>query len=243
MVLEQGSHFELWHQELVFQGHDTALTRLNHSLLSNIWSFSRVSSFNHRTEFQRLVSKSLIFDSDRNNANYIYLKISAPNPKRYDVQCSVYSAERLLMFKPLIMLSLILFQWPLLECRWVCSIPQSCLTLWDPMNYSPPGSSVHGILQGKILEWVAMPSSRGSSQPRGQTHVSCVSCTGRQVLYLWATWSWPSDSSTALSISTQGQDSWSQPDSVTLLWEWIKAVKSRFPGSWRSNVEGRIMLS
>ena len=42
---------------------------------------------------------------------------------------------------------------------------QSCLTLWDPMDCSPPGSSVHGILQERILEWVAMPSSRGSSRP------------------------------------------------------------------------------
>ena len=47
---------------------------------------------------------------------------------------------------------------------------QSCLTLWDPMDYSPPGSSVHGILQARIpevgchaLKWVAIPSSRGSS--------------------------------------------------------------------------------
>ena len=43
---------------------------------------------------------------------------------------------------------------------------QSCLTLCDPMDSSPPGSSVHGILKARILEWVAMPSSRGSSQPR-----------------------------------------------------------------------------
>ena len=45
-------------------------------------------------------------------------------------------------------------------------VAQSCLTLCDPMNYSPPGSSVHGILQARILEWVAIPFSRGSSQPR-----------------------------------------------------------------------------
>ena len=43
---------------------------------------------------------------------------------------------------------------------------QSCLSLCDPMDYSPSGSSVHGILQAKILERIAMPSSRGSSQPR-----------------------------------------------------------------------------
>ena len=49
---------------------------------------------------------------------------------------------------------------------------QFCLTLCDPMDCSPPGSSVHGILQARMLEWVAMPSSRGSSRPRGQARVS-----------------------------------------------------------------------
>ena len=49
--------------------------------------------------------------------------------------------------------------------------------------FSPPGSPVRGILQARILEWVAMPSSRGSSWPRGWTHVSYVSCIGRWVLY------------------------------------------------------------
>ena len=43
---------------------------------------------------------------------------------------------------------------------------QLCLTLCDPMDCSPPGSSVHGILQARILEWVAMPTSRGSSGPK-----------------------------------------------------------------------------
>ena len=51
------------------------------------------------------------------------------------------------------------------------------------MNCSPPGSSVHGSFQTRILEWVAMPSSRGSSWHRDWTCVSYVSCTGRQVLY------------------------------------------------------------
>ena len=46
---------------------------------------------------------------------------------------------------------------------------QSCLTLCDPMNCSPPGPSVRGILQARTLEWVAMPSSRASSRPRDQT--------------------------------------------------------------------------
>ena len=59
----------------------------------------------------------------------------------------------------------------------------SCPTLCDPMGCSPPGSSVHGILKTRTLEWVAMPSSRGSSRPRDPTCVTYVSCTGRRVLY------------------------------------------------------------
>ena len=51
---------------------------------------------------------------------------------------------------------------------------QLCPTLCDPMDYSPPGSSVQGILQARILRWVAMPSSRGSPQPRDWTQVSCI---------------------------------------------------------------------
>ena len=61
---------------------------------------------------------------------------------------------------------------------------QSCLTL-DSMGCSPPGSSVHGISQARILEWVAITSSRGSSLCSAQTHVSCI---GRWILYHWATW-------------------------------------------------------
>ena len=54
----------------------------------------------------------------------------------------------------------------------VCLVAQSCLTLCDPLDYSPPGSSIHGILQARILEWVAIPFSRGSSQPWDRTQVS-----------------------------------------------------------------------
>ena len=51
---------------------------------------------------------------------------------------------------------------------------QSCPTLCDPIDGSPPGSPVPGILQARILEWVAIPFSRGSSQPRNQTQVSSI---------------------------------------------------------------------
>ena len=58
-------------------------------------------------------------------------------------------------------------------CAVLCLVAQLCWTLCDPMGCSPPGSSVHGILQARILEWVAMPSSKGSSQRMDRTQVSC----------------------------------------------------------------------
>ena len=60
---------------------------------------------------------------------------------------------------------------------------QSCFTLCNPVDYSPSVSSVHGVLQARILEWVAMPSSRGFPWSGVWTQVSDVSCVGRQVLY------------------------------------------------------------
>ena len=53
-------------------------------------------------------------------------------------------------------------------------VTKSCLILWDPMDYSPPGSSVHGIFLAKILEWVAISFSRGSSRARDGTQISCI---------------------------------------------------------------------
>ena len=62
---------------------------------------------------------------------------------------------------------------------------QLCLTLCNPVDWSLPSSSVHGILQVRVLEWVAMPSSRVSSQSRDRTWTAYVSCIGRKVLYYW----------------------------------------------------------
>ena len=56
---------------------------------------------------------------------------------------------------------------------YMCFVTQLCPTLCDPVDCSLPGSSIHGILQARILEWVAIPFSRGSSQLRDRTHVSC----------------------------------------------------------------------
>ena len=74
----------------------------------------------------------------------------------------------------------------------VCVPAPLCPTLFDLMDYSLLGSSIHGIFQSKILEWVAITYSRGSSWPRDWTHVSCASCIGRQVLYHCSTWEAPS---------------------------------------------------
>ena len=73
-------------------------------------------------------------------------------------------------------------------CLCLCVLlGQSCLILGNPMDCGPSGSSVHGILQARILEWIALSYSRGSSQPRDWTCVSCGFCIGRWILYHWAT--------------------------------------------------------
>ena len=63
-------------------------------------------------------------------------------------------------------------------------VTQSCLTLCEPIDCRLPDFSIHGIFQARILEWVAISFSRGSSQPRDQTQVSCI--VGRR-LTVWAT--------------------------------------------------------
>ena len=65
----------------------------------------------------------------------------------------------------------------------LCVCAQLCPTFCDSMDFSPPGSSVRGIFQARILEWVAISSSRGSFWARGWTDISCISCIGRWILY------------------------------------------------------------
>ena len=71
---------------------------------------------------------------------------------------------------------------------------QSCPTLWDSMDCSLPGSLVHVLFQTRILDWVAMPSSRGSSQSRDQTRVSYVTCKQVFFLPLALLWGFPGGS-------------------------------------------------
>ena len=60
-------------------------------------------------------------------------------------------------------------------CVHARSVAQLCPLLWDTVDHSPPDSSAHGILQARILEWVSMPSSGGSSRSRERTHISYIS--------------------------------------------------------------------
>ena len=72
-----------------------------------------------------------------------------------------------------------------------CSVTQSCPTLCDPIDCSLPGSSVHGISQAGILEWVAIPFSRGSYQLRNQTGVSCIAGGFSTSRVTWEALYWP----------------------------------------------------
>ena len=69
-----------------------------------------------------------------------------------------------------------------------CSLLSHVLTLCNPMDWSPPGSSVHGIFQARILESVAISYCRGFSRPKDQTRIPCISYTGKSILYHCTTW-------------------------------------------------------
>ena len=80
---------------------------------------------------------------------------------------------------------IVLWALPLSLCT--CWVTSAVSALCNPWDWSPPGSPVHGILQARVLEWVAMPSSRGSFQPRDWTHSSCCSCIMGIFFYCWTT--------------------------------------------------------
>ena len=107
-------------------------------------------------------------------------------------------------------------------CVWECA--HSCLTLCNLTDYSPLGSSVRGIFQATIMEWVALSSSRGSSQPRDWTHISFISCTGRWILYHCAIWEAPvprltrPKGRTSLVKERKKSSVWSSGESVVPAW-------------------------
>ena len=125
----------------------------------------------------------------------------------------------------------------------VCVCTPSCPTLCDPIGCSPPGSSVHGILQAGRLEWVARPSSRGSFWPRDQTCVSCVSCIGRWILYHWATWEAISRTSStykAMAFTIQRIIS-NRGSTSSLLVKWCQQTGViRFPIIWSEDLRDNL---
>ena len=101
----------------------------------------------------------------------------------------VHSCILLSMFSPLTPRGLA--QYLLLSNHYrtcFCAQPLSHVRLCESMHCSLTDSSVHGIFHARLLEWVAMPFSRGSSWPRDRILIFYVSCIGRQVLYLWPMW-------------------------------------------------------
>ena len=117
-----------------------------------------------------------------------------------------------------------------------CVCTQLCPTLRDSMDCSPPGSSVRGISQARIPEWVTISSSRASSQPRDQTHVSFI---GRRILYHWATWEVPASLTDCIPNASRAgfpePSTWTlfQLHNVLLLWPFFRW------GSW--DLEGSIL--
>ena len=104
------------------------------------------------------------------------------SPRKFFLQVARYSFQFFQVHKT----SLIISYSPLQ--KYECSIAQSCPTLCDSMDCSLPDSSVHGTFQVGILKQVAISYSKGSSQPRDQTHISCVSFIGKWILYHHTTW-------------------------------------------------------
>ena len=133
-------------------------------------------------------------------------------------------------------------------CSWKCQgisllsslkvkVTQSCLTLCNPMDCSPPGSSVHGILQAKVLEWVAILFSRGSSQPGDWTQVSCT--VGR-FFTIWATKFFPE-----INPQTVIDKSWwiNTPVSSPFRWDWGMPWKAEACPEWlRRALNGSLNL-
>ena len=105
-------------------------------------------------------------------------------------------------------------------------VAQSCPTLCNPMDCSLPGSSVHGIFQARVLEWVAIAFSRGSSWPRDWTRVSGI--VGRR-LTLWATRDWANSTVSKANVISSGQSLVPQEPAVLISKEsrWMSQFKQK----------------
>ena len=136
-----------------------------------ILSFKPTFSLSSFTFIKRLFSSSSL--SAVRVVSSAYLRLLIFLPAILIPACASSSPAFLMMYSAYI-LGLLYLVCTMGRCVHTQSL-QSCPALCDPMDCSPPGSSVYGILQSRILEWVAFSNSRGSSQPRDQTSgVSCI---------------------------------------------------------------------
>ena len=124
--------------------------------------------------------------------NYIYLQIFlnlqwcyiSINPSSVEDKLKIHSIYLTYQISDISLSNISLVV--LLSCVWLKLCLSHSLWPWghshcDPKDCSPPGSSAHGVFQTRILEWIAISSSRGSSRLRTRAHFSCVPCIGRQI--------------------------------------------------------------
>ena len=123
--------------------------------------FKTTVTFLSWTLFTFFYSFRSLIQASRSNFSFFFFMLCHPSPtlQRVSIKLSFYHH--------------------LYKCLHSCSVTQLCPTLYDPVNYSLPVSSVHAVLQARILKWAAISSSWRPSQTRGQAHVSCVSCISR----------------------------------------------------------------
>ena len=142
-----------------------------------------------------------------------------PNPEVKSISCISYIGKQILCHWATWEVTIVC----VCVCVCVCVLAaQSCLTLWDPMESSPPGSSIHGTLQARILEGVAIPFSRGSSWPRDWTWISCISV---RFFTIWATREAPRRLDWVAISFSRGS---SQPRAQT----WVSYTADRFFTIW-----------
>ena len=129
--------------------------------------------------FTRAQAFNKLYDVEKEVQGAFTIPMQPPSiqlsPMGIQVQISCYNKKE--VFTTLVSCEVMIFEanfYKILKESMKVKVAQLCPTLCDPMDYSLPASSVHGILQARILEWVASPFSRASSQPRDQTRVSHI---------------------------------------------------------------------
>ena len=138
----------------------------------NSWGHKE-SDTTERLNWTELNVVFLAFSS--NISNFLYFPQTMYFPHTTFPACISYLHQFTYWYMSINLLSL-LSHWivPIEWVKWVSEVIESCLTLCDPVDCSPPGSCIHGILQSRILECVAISFSRISSQPRDRTQVSRI---------------------------------------------------------------------